>query len=163
MLNEKVKDVNPDKSNLHIGIIVSRFNSPITENLLSGALAAFENNELRKDNTEVFYVPGAFEIPVTLKKLCRKNSEKKKFDAFIAIGCVIKGETAHFEYICNSVSSSINKISCRYEIPVGFCLLTCYTAQQAYERSGNPADADNNKGYEAAVTVLEMTSSLNKI
>ncbi|MDQ3194467.1 MAG: 6,7-dimethyl-8-ribityllumazine synthase, partial [Bacteroidota bacterium] len=76
---------------------------------------------------------------------------------------VIKGETAHFEYICNSVSNSINRITCKYEVPVGFCVLTCYTAQQAYERSGMPPDADNNKGYESALTVIQMINLFNQI
>ncbi len=150
-------------SKLKIGIIVSRFNAPITENLLSGALKAFQENKVTSENTEVFFVPGAFEIPVVLKKLCRKNQENKKFDAFIAIGCVIKGETAHFDYICDSVSNSINRITCKYEVPVGFCVLTCYTAQQAYERSGMPPDADNNKGYESALTVIQMINLFNQI
>lgn len=148
---------------IKIGIIVSRFNEPVTENLLKGALQALENNGLKESDSEVFYVPGAFEIPTVLKLLCRKNLDKKKFDGFIAIGCVIKGETAHFEYICESVSYGINKISYDYEIPVGFCVLTCYTSQQAFDRSNLPPDPDNNKGYEAALAVIEMINLINKI
>ncbi len=162
MIKENSNDNFNDKS-LKIGIIISKFNAPITDNLLQGVLKAFLKNGLREINTEVFYVPGAFEIPVTLKKLCRKNVSEKNYNGFITIGCVIKGETAHFEYICDSVSKSINKITCKYEVPVGFCVLTCYTAQQAFERSGIPAEAENNKGYEAALTVLEMIKLLNKI
>jgi 6,7-dimethyl-8-ribityllumazine synthase len=148
---------------LRIGIIISKFNEHIVENLLDGALEAFGNNGVEENNIEVFFVPGAFEIPTVLKKLCRLNSETHKFDGFITIGCVIKGETAHFEYICESVSDSINKISYTFEIPVGFCVLTCYTPLQAFERSGKPPNADNNKGYEAALSVLEMISLLKKI
>lgn len=148
---------------IRIGIIVSKFNEPITENLLKGAIKAFENNGLDEKNAEVFYVTGAFEIPTVLKKLCRQNFDKKIFDGFITIGCVIKGETAHFEYICENVSGSINKISYEYEIPTAFCVLTCYTPQQAYERSGIPPDADNNKGYEAALSVIEMINLMKKI
>ena len=161
MLKKSEGDLSPN--NHRVGIIASKFNEHITENLLNGALKAFQNNGLEESDIEVFFVPGAFEIPVVLKKLCRKNLDKKMFDGFVTIGCVIKGETAHFEYICESVSNSINKISYDYEIPVGFCVLTCYTPQQAYERSGKPPDADNNKGYEAALTVLELISLLNKI
>lgn len=149
--------------NLQIGIIVSKFNEPITENLLQGAMVAFENNGLDENDVKIFYVPGAFEIPVVLKKLCRQNFDKKKFDGFLTVGCVIKGETAHFEYICESVSDSISKISYEYEMPVGFCVLTCYTPLQAHERSGTPPNADNNKGYEAALSVLEMINLLKKI
>lgn len=150
-------------SNVRIGIIISKFNEPIIKNLLEGALKAFETNGLEETDIEVFYVPGAFEIPAALKKLCRMNLDKKRFDGFLTLGCLIKGETAHFEYISESVSNSINTISCEYEIPVGFCVLTCYTAQQAYDRSGNPPDADNNKGYEAALAAMEMISLFKKI
>jgi 6,7-dimethyl-8-ribityllumazine synthase len=149
--------------NIKIGIIVSKFNEPVTENLLKGAIEAFENNGMDEDSVEIFFVPGAFEIPAVLKILCRKNIDRKKFDGFLTIGCVIKGETAHFEYICESVANSIIKISYGYEIPVGFCVLTCYTPQQAFERSGLPPDPDNNKGYQTALAVIEMINLVNKI
>ncbi len=89
--------------------------------------------------------------------------KKRKYDGILTIGTVIKGETAHFEYISQSVSDSINKISYEYEMPTGFCVLTCYTPQQAYERSIIPPDAENNKGYESALAVLEMISLLSKL
>ncbi len=149
--------------NVRIGIIISKFNEPIIENLLKGVLKAFENNGIVDESIEIFFVPGAFEIPPVLKRLCRENLDRKKFDGFVTVGCIIKGETAHFEYICESVSKSINTISYEYEIPVGFCILTCYTPQQANERSRIPPDADNNKGYEAALVVLEMISLMRKI
>lgn len=161
MLKKIEGDLNTE--NINIGIIISKFNEPVSENLLKGALKAFENNGLHEKNLEIFFVPGAFEIPVVLKKLCRQNIDNKIFSGFITIGCVIKGETAHFEYICESVSNGINKISYEYEIPVSFCVLTCYTPQQAYERSGIPPDADNNKGYEAALTLIEMINLIKKI
>ncbi|MEO8446787.1 MAG: 6,7-dimethyl-8-ribityllumazine synthase [bacterium] len=152
-----------DNSEIKIGIIVSKFNEPITGNLLKGALKALEDNGVQEKNAEVFYVPGAFEIPVVMKKLCRVNSGKKIFDGIITIGCVIKGETAHFEYICENVARSISEFSCEYEMPTGFCVLTCYTPVQAFERSGTPPDADNNKGYESSLAVLEMINLLNRI
>jgi len=149
--------------NINIGIIISRFNEPITENLLKGAIKAFKNNGLGESSIETFYVPGTFEIPSVMKKLCRQNLDKKRIDGLLIIGCVIKGETAHFEYICESVSHSISKISYDYEMPTGFCVLTCYTPQQAHERSGMPPTAENNKGYEVGLTLLEMISLMNKI
>ncbi len=152
-----------NNSSKKIGIVISKFNEPITESLLNGALKALGENGVKENEIEVFYVPGAFEIPAVLKKLCRQNINKNIYSGFITIGCVIKGETAHFDYICNSVSDSINKISYEYEMPVGFCVLMCYTALQAHERSLSPPDKNNNKGYEAAITVLEMISVLNKI
>jgi len=161
MANKTQGDFNNE--NLKIAIIVSRFNEPITGNLLEGALTALKNNNVEENDVDIFYVPGAFEIPSLLKKICRKNSDRKKYDGIITIGCVVKGETAHFEYICNSVSFNINTISYEYEMPLGFCVLTCYTPQQAYERSLMPPDEDNNKGYEAALTVLEMVSLMNKL
>ncbi|MBS1518901.1 MAG: 6,7-dimethyl-8-ribityllumazine synthase [Bacteroidetes bacterium] len=154
---------NLNTEDIRIGIIISKFNVPITGNLLKGVLAAFENNGLKEGNIDIFYVPGAFEIPVILKTLCLKNRRMKKYDGFITLGCVIKGETAHFEYICENVSRNINDISCEFEIPVGFCVLTCYTAQQAFERSLIPPDAENNKGYEAALSVIEMINLMKKI
>jgi 6,7-dimethyl-8-ribityllumazine synthase len=159
------KKIQGDLNNeiVKIAIIISRFNEPITGNLLEGALTALKNNNVDENDVDVYYVPGAFEIPSLLKKICRKNSDKKKYDGVITIGCVIKGETAHFEYICDSVSSNINTISYEYEMPLGFCVLTCYTPLQAHERSLMPPDEDNNKGYEAALTVLEMISLMNKL
>lgn len=148
---------------MKIGIIISKFNEPITENLLQGAIKALKDKGLSEENTEVFFVPGAFEIPLVLKKLCSKNIQKKIFDGFITLGCVIKGETAHFEYICDNVSRKISDMSVEFEIPVGFCVLTCYTSLQAYERSLMPPNAENNKGYEAALTVLEMISLIKSI
>lgn len=146
-----------------ICIIISRFNKPVTDNLLEGARAAFRNNELDESCIDIYYVPGAFEIPVVLKKIARENIDRKKYDGILTIGCVIKGETAHFEYISESVTSGISKISYEYEIPTGFCVLTCYDSRQAIERSLLPPDADNNKGYEAALSLLEMINLLKNI
>ena len=152
-----------NNNNYNIGIIVSRFNKPVTDNLLEGALKALTENGIDESRCDVFHVPGSFEIPVVLKKLSRENIDRKKYDGIITIGCVIKGETAHFEYISRTVSDSINKISYEYEMPVGFCVLTCYTPQQAFERSLIPPNPDNNKGYEAAKSLLEIIPLLNKI
>lgn len=149
--------------NYTFGIIVSEFNKPVTDKLLEGAMKALTESGVEESRCDVFHVPGSFEIPVVLKKLSRENIDKKKYDGIIAIGCVIKGETAHFEYISETVTDSINKISYEYEMPVGFCVLTCYTPQQAYERCLTPPNKDNNKGFEAAKTLLEMIPLLNKI
>ncbi len=159
-----MKILTGDKSKINsgIGIILSRFNAPVTENLLAGALDALKINGISESLIEVFYVPGAFEIPPLLKKLCRLNSEKKRFDGILTIGCVIKGGTAHFEFISSTVTQNIGSISAEYEMPVGFCVLTCYTPLQAFERSGMPPNAENNKGFEAAESLLEMISLMNK-
>lgn len=159
----KETEGNLNTQGLRIGIIISKFNEPVTGNLLKGVLQALKNNGIEEKNIEVFYVPGAFEIPAVLKKLCKKNTDVKTFDGFITLGCVIKGETAHFEYICDSVTHGINSITREFEIPVAFCVLTCYTPVQAFERSMIPPDSENNKGYEAALSVIEMINLMRKI
>ncbi len=148
---------------LKIGIIISKFNEPVIENLLKGAMHGLENNGVAEEDIKVFFVPGAFEIPMMLKTLCRKNSEFKVFDGFITLGCVIKGETAHFEYISKAVTDGVNRLNMEFEIPTAFCVLTCYTPQQAFERSGNPPTASNNKGYESALSVIEMINLMKKL
>ena len=154
---------NIDGKKFRIAIIASKFNQTVTDGLVKGAIDALTNKNVNKKNIEIFYVPGAFEIPLALKKICTAKS-KKKFDGVITLGCVIKGETAHFEYISNTVSSNIQLISVQYNMPVGFGVLTCYTAGQAFERSVSKSPtSDNNKGYESALAVLEMISLLKNI
>ncbi len=150
-------------SGVRVGIVISKFNEPIVENLLKGALIGLENNGVSESDIKVFFVPGAFEIPIVLKKLCRENDRQQIFDGFITIGCVIKGDTAHFEYISKAVTDGVNQINIDHQTPSAFCVLTCYTPLQAYERSGNPPTASNNKGYEAALSLLEMINIMKKI
>ena len=139
-----------------IAIVVSKFNETVTSNLLEGAMMSLKSQKVTEKNIKVYYVPGAFEIPIVLKKICELKS-KKKFDGVITLGCVIKGETAHFEYISNAVSNNISALSVKYEMPVGFSVLTCYTPEQAMARSQiNPCNEDTNKGYEAASVVIEL-------
>ncbi len=146
-----------------IAIISSRFNEEITEGLIEGAKRALKKNGVSDNDIFLFLVPGAFEIPAVLEKICRKNNELK-FDGIITIGCVIKGETAHFEYISNSVSQNINFISSKYGIPTGFCVLTTYNDEQAEARSRlDVCNAETNKGYESAEAVLEMIDLIKKI
>lgn len=141
--------------NIKIAVVVSKFNEVITSNLLSGAMTALKQNKIKDKNVKVYYAPGAFEIPLILKKLCRKKG-KNKFDGIIALGCVIKGETAHFEYISDAVSKNINYLSIEFEIPIAFGVLTCYTPEQAFARSEmNPCNEDTNKGFEAALALLD--------
>ncbi|MFA5403600.1 MAG: 6,7-dimethyl-8-ribityllumazine synthase [Ignavibacteria bacterium] len=143
-----------------IAIVVSRFNEVVTTNLLSGAIEGLKQNQVKEKNIKVFYAPGAFEIPLILKKLCKKKGNNK-FDGLIALGCVIKGETAHFEYISNEVSHSIAQLNLEFEIPIAFGVLTCYTPEQAFARCEmNPCNEDTNKGYESAIAVLDMIKLL---
>jgi 6,7-dimethyl-8-ribityllumazine synthase len=146
-----------------IAIVVSKFNEVVTANLLAGTIAALKENNVGEKNIKIYYTPGAFEIPLALKKLCGKKG-KDKFDGIIALGCVIKGETAHFEYISNAVSNSINNLSVEFEIPIAFGVLTCYTPEQAFARSGiDPCNEDTNKGYESGLAVMDMIKLLKTI
>lgn len=146
-----------------VAIVVSKFNEVITSNLLNGAIEALKQNSVPEKNIKVYYAPGAFEIPLILKKLAKKKGTNK-FDGLIALGCVIKGETAHFEYISNEVSHSIAQLNLEFEIPIAFGVLTCYKPEQAFARSEmNPCNEDTNKGYESGLAVLDMIKTLSSV
>ena len=117
-----------------IVIVASEFNQEITDNLISGALTEYEAQKNQKKNIDVYRVPGAFELPGTISKIL---SSQKKYDAVIAFGSVIKGETAHFEYISNAVSQGLTNLSLKdsVTVPIMFGVLTTYTYEQALERS----------------------------
>jgi len=152
------------ENSYRIHIVASKFNKVIVDRLIEGATAALRENNVKEENITIVYVPGAFEIPVVVKKLCRENLDKNELDGIIALGCIIKGETAHFEYVSSPVSHSLNHLSHQYEIPIGFGVLTCYEPQQANERSLiNPTTMENNKGYESAMVVLEMIDVMKRI
>ncbi|MBS1515178.1 MAG: 6,7-dimethyl-8-ribityllumazine synthase [Bacteroidetes bacterium] len=145
-----------DFSQKRIGIVISKYNEPIIMALLKGAKSALLEKGFDESKIDVFFVPGAYEIPTIVKKLCNLT----KYDGIITLGCVIKGETAHFEYICEPLSHTLMNLSVEFEIPVGFGVLTAFTPQQAYERSLEDKD---NKGYEAASAVIEMIELCEKI
>jgi 6,7-dimethyl-8-ribityllumazine synthase len=140
----------------HIAVVVSRFNNEITEGLLKGANEVLASQGIPENHIKLMSCPGAFEIPLTAKKLCKS----KKFDAVICLGAVIKGETAHFEYISYAVTKGIMELNLQYGIPVIFGVLTCYTEEQAKMRSQPGAE---NKGAEAAKAALEMIKLLRSI
>ena len=140
----------PINSNLKIGIVVSEWNSDITNNLLSGTLNELIRNGLTKKNISVNWVPGSFELIYGCKQLLKKN-----FNAIIAIGCVIKGDTDHYEYICSSVSNGIMQLNIESDTPVIFCVLTDHNKTQSIARSGRK---HGNKGTEAAIAAIKMAS-----
>jgi len=144
------------RKNVRIAVVVSRFNDDVTNGLLHGALKVLSENKIHQDSVKVFHCPGSFEIPHAARKLCKS----KKFDAVICLGAVIKGETAHFEYISYAVTRGIMQLNLKYEIPVTFGVLTCYTEEQAAARS---KDDGNNKGAEAARAALEMIGLIRSI
>jgi 6,7-dimethyl-8-ribityllumazine synthase len=136
---------------LKFNIIVGRFNEFISGKLLSGALDALKRHGVSDNDIEITWVPGAFEIPLTAKKL----TKTKKYDGIICLGAVIRGATPHFDYVSSEVSKGIANVSLETEVPVIFGVLTTDTIEQAIERAGTKA---GNKGYDAAVTAIEMAN-----
>lgn len=141
---------------IKIGIVVGRFNEFIVSKLLGGALDGLKRHGVDEDSIEVSWVPGAFEIPLVAKKM----AQTKKYDAVICLGAVIKGSTPHFDYVCAEASKGISSVSLSEELPVIFGVLTTDTIEQAIERAGTKA---GNKGYDAAVTAIEMANLLKLI
>ncbi|CEN90833.1 6 [[Clostridium] sordellii] len=140
---------------LKIGIVVGRFNEFIVSKLLGGALDGLKRHGVDENNIDVAWVPGAFEIPLIAKKMAKNE----KYDAIICLGAVIKGSTPHFDYVCAEVSKGIASVSLSSEKPVIFGVLTTDTIEQAIERAGTKA---GNKGYDAAVTAIEMANLLKQ-
>src|SRR5438874_2712200 len=136
-------------------IVASRFNAEIVEGLLLGAKRALVQSGIDWAEVPVFRVPGAFEIPLASKKAAISG----KYDAVIAIGCLIRGETPHFEYISNQTSLGIGRVALETGIPVSFGVITVNTEEQAAARS---ADNTENKGYEAAMAAIEMVQLLRE-
>lgn len=140
-----------------VAVVISRFNSFINESLLEGALDALKRvGQVKDENITVVRVPGAYELPLVARRL----AESKKFDAIVALGTVIRGGTAHFEYVAGEASSGLGKVAMEAEIPVAFGVLTTENIEQAIERAGTKA---GNKGAEAALVALEMVNLLNQI
>lgn len=136
---------------LTIGIVVGRFNEFVSSKLLSGALDALKRHGMEEEAVSVAWVPGAFEIPL----IAQKMAESGKYDAVITLGAVIRGATPHFEYVSAETSKGVAAISLKTGVPVIFGVLTVDTIEQAIERAGTKA---GNKGWEAAVTAIEMAN-----
>ncbi|WP_102834383.1 6,7-dimethyl-8-ribityllumazine synthase [Clostridioides difficile] len=136
---------------LKIGIINSRFNEFITSKLLSGAEDCLLRHDVSPENIEIVWVPGAFEIPLVAQRMAKSG----KYDAIICLGCVIRGATSHYDYVCSEVSKGIAKVSLDSELPVIFGIVTTENIEQAIERAGTKA---GNKGYDCAMNALEMAN-----
>ena len=141
---------------LRFGIVVSRFNSFISERLLAGALDALERAGADAKQVNVVRVPGSFEIPLAAKKM----GQSGEYDAVIAIGCILRGETSHFEYISSEVARGVQLAQMDTGVPMAFCVLTCDTLEQAIDRAGLKS---GNKGFEAGLTALEMAHLSRKL
>ncbi len=139
-----------------IAIVASRFNEFITSKLVGGAEDALLRHDVKAENIDLVWVPGAFEIPLAAKKL----AESKKYDAVICVGAVIRGSTSHYDYVCAEVSKGIASVSLESGIPVMFGVLTTENIEQAVERAGTKA---GNKGYDCALSALEMISLMKQI
>lgn len=142
--------------NVRIAVVVTRWNSFITERLKEGALTTLRRHGVSEENVSVVYCPGAYEIPLTVDTLLATG----KFDAIVALGTVIRGATPHFDYVCSAVNSGIQHAISKYQKPVAFGVLTTDTIDQAIERAGTKA---GNKGEEATLAALEMISLQRKI
>lgn len=140
---------------LKVAIVVSRFNDFITGRLLEGAKDTFIRHDVDENNIDVAYVPGAFEIPMVARKLAQTG----KYDAVVTLGCVIRGATSHYDYVCNEVAKGVSKANDVSDIPVIFGVLTTESIEQAVERAGTKA---GNKGAEAAVSAIEMANLLKQ-
>ncbi len=141
---------------LKVAIVVSRFNDFITGRLLEGAKDTLIRHDVNEDNIDVAFVPGAFEIPLVAKKLASSGN----YDAIITLGCVIRGATSHYDYVCNEVAKGVSKVNDQTNVPVIFGILTPESIEQAVERAGTKA---GNKGAEAAVSAIEMANLLKSI
>ena len=141
---------------LNIGIVFSEWNGFITHNLRDGCLETLKKEGIKEENIHIFPVPGAFELSFGAMQLCKE----RKFDAVIAIGCVIRGETSHFDYVCSAVSQGIKDCNILTNIPTIFCVLTDDTKEQSIARSGG---IHGNKGIEAAATALQMIEFKRKL
>ncbi|NWF37165.1 6,7-dimethyl-8-ribityllumazine synthase [Mariprofundus sp. KV] len=147
---------NVDATGLNVGIVVSRFNNEITEALLSGAVSALLEHGSSEENMTIIHVPGAFEIGT----IAAKMADSGRFDAIICLGCVIRGDTAHFDYVCQGAMDAIGKVAQRGDVGVGNGVLTVDSNEQAYERIGG---AHGHKGEEAALTAVEVVRQLQSL
>ncbi|MDH6356037.1 6,7-dimethyl-8-ribityllumazine synthase [Dysgonomonas sp. PH5-45] len=139
----------PDGKDMTIGIVVSEWNNNITFALLDGACKTLAKHGVKSENIKIDYVPGSFELIFGAKKM----AQTKQYDAIITLGCVVRGDTPHFDYVCTGVTQGIAQLNLEYDIPFIFGLLTTDDMQQSLDRAGGK---HGNKGDEAAITALKM-------
>jgi len=149
-------DAGMNAQGLRFGVVVSRFNSFITERLLQGALDALERSGAESKNVDVAHVPGAFELPLSAKKMAQSG----RYGAIVAIGCILRGETAHYDYVCAETARGLQLAQMDTGIPIMFCVLTCDTLEQAIDRAGLKG---GNKGFEAGLGAVEMAHLARKL
>ncbi|MGB9797259.1 MAG: 6,7-dimethyl-8-ribityllumazine synthase, partial [bacterium] len=136
---------------LRFAIVVSRFNEVVTKKLLEGALDCLIRHDVQEEDIDAFWTPGSFEIPVTAKKVASSG----KYDAIICLGCLIRGDTPHFDFLSAEVTKGVAQVALEFSLPVIFGILTADTLEQAIDRSGAK---QGNKGFQAALSALEMAN-----
>ncbi len=149
------KNTIPNAKKMRFGIVVSEWNSDITENMHKGAITTLIDCGATKENIVSWQVPGSFELVYG----CKKMIETAQIDAVIAIGNVIQGETKHFDFVCEGVTQGIVDLNIKYDVPVIFCVLTDNTKQQSIDRSGGKL---GNKGVECAIAAIKMAAIKNQ-
>jgi 6,7-dimethyl-8-ribityllumazine synthase len=157
-MDDRIKTIEGDFNarGLRFGIVASRFNDFIVDRLLAGAVDALTKHGVSPSDIEVVRVPGAFETPLAIKKLAASG----RYNALIALGCVIRGATPHFDYVAGEASRGISQLSLEHDIPIGFGILTVDTIEQAIERAGTKA---GNKGADAALAAIQMATALRQM
>jgi 6,7-dimethyl-8-ribityllumazine synthase len=146
----------PDMTGRHVAIVVSRFNESVTQRLVDGALDALEKHGGARENIDVVWVPGAWELPAATRALLATE----RYDAIVALGAVIRGETPHFDFVAGEASRGLAEAGADFDVPVGFGLLTTDTMEQAEARAGG---AFGNKGWDAALAALEMVNLFERL
>lgn len=146
----------PKGAGKRFAIVASRFNEEITSKLVEGAKDALARHGAAPDDTDVVWVPGAWELPTAARRLLASE----RYDALVAVGAVIRGETPHFEYVAGEAARGLSQASAEFDRPIGFGLLTCDTMQQAQARAGA---SHGNKGWDAALAALEMVDLFNTL
>jgi 6,7-dimethyl-8-ribityllumazine synthase len=145
-----------DGRGLSLAVVVSRFNQALTEKLLAGAREALTKCEVETESVDVVWVPGSFELPLAAKRL----AESGRYHAIVCLGCVLRGETSHFDYVAGEAAAGIVRVGLDTGVPVAFAVITADTLSQAVERAGG---ASGNKGYDGVLTAVRMANLMKKI
>ena len=146
----------PSGRGRRFAVIASRFNEEITTKLVAGATDALEKHGVPPESIDVVWVPGAWELPAVARRLL----SNERYDALVAVGAVIRGETPHFHYVAGEAARGLSRASAEYDRPIGFGVLTCDTMEQAEARAGG---VHGNKGWDAALAALEMTDLFDRL
>jgi 6,7-dimethyl-8-ribityllumazine synthase len=146
----------PNGGGRRVAVVVSRFNETVTRRLVDGALDALTRHGVALEDIDVLWVPGAWELPA----VARRAMASERYDAVVALGAVIRGDTPHFDYVAGEASRGLAQASADFDIPLGFGLLTCDTMAQAEARAGGD---HGNKGWDAALAALEMVDLLDRL